>query len=315
MYIDFFEEYIMEIYVISTDKDFSQKQKDRLAEMGKVIFCDSLDKFLKSGVLRSRAEKIVAIRPTFCDYRFDNNIIDSIPNLRAISVYTTSCHYLDLDYCKKKGIIVTNTPGYATDAIAEYLYFLALCCLKRLPMQIKYGKQEFSDIFLQSELRGKKVGIIGLGQIGKKIADMCYKAGNKIFYYSLNKYSDEYRAIGLQELFTNCDIIFCTLTIDSTTQNLITDHHLMSMKKSAVFISGTGPYLHNHNLLLDMVGKGKLFGYGLEEPNKTVMDYEGNVMVTSEYAWFTKEAKSKRKDIMIDGIQGIVRNNIINRLV
>lgn len=305
----------MEIYVISYDKDFSKKQLERLHEMGKVIFCDSMEAFLKSGVLRSRAEKIVAIRPTFCDYSFPNEVIDKIKNLRAICVYTTSCHYLDLDYCKSKGIIVTNTPGYATDAIAEYLYFLALCCLKRLPIQIKYGKQEFSDIFLQSELKNKKVGIIGMGNIGKKIADMCYRAGNKIFYYSLNKYIDEYRMIGLQELFTNCDIIFCCLTIDGTTQDLITDHHLLSMKKSAVFISGTGPYLHNHRLMLDLVGRGKIFGYGLEEPNKTVMDYEGNVMVTSEYAWFTKEAKSKRKDIMIDSIEGVIRNNIINRLI
>ncbi len=305
----------MEIYVISTDKDFSQKQKERLNELGKVIFCDSLDKFLKSGVLRSRAEKIVAIRPTFCNYTFSNDIIDSIANLKAISVYTTSCHYLDLEHCRQRGIIVTNTPGYATDAIAEYLYFLALCCLKKLPLQIKYGKQEFSDIFLQSELRNKKVGIIGMGNIGKKIADICYRAGNKVFYYSLNKYIDEYRMIGLQELFTNCDIIFCTLTIDSSTQNLITDNHLQSMKKSAIFISGTGPYLHNHKLLLDMVSKGKVFGYGLEEPNKTIMDYEGNVMVTSEYAWFTSEAKSKRKDIMIDAIEGVVRNRVINRLI
>jgi lactate dehydrogenase-like 2-hydroxyacid dehydrogenase len=305
----------MEIYVISTDKDFTTKQKERLDSLGKVIFCDSLDKFLKSGVLKSRAEKIIAIRPSFCDYSFSNEIIDKINNLKAISVYTTSCHYLDLDYCKKKGIVVTNTPGYATDAIAEYLYFLALCCLKRLPIQIKYGKQEFSDMFLQSELRNKKVGIIGMGNIGKKIADMCYRAGNKIFYYSLNKYIDEYRMIGLQEIFTNCDVIFCTLTIDSSTQNLITDHHLMSMKKSAVFISGTGPYLHNHDLILDMVSKGKVFGYGLEEPNKTIMDYQGNVMVTSEYAWFTKEAKQKRKDIMIDGIESVIKNNVINRLV
>ncbi len=305
----------MEIYVISSDKDFSKKQLERLNDLGKVIFCDSLPKFLKSGVLRSRAEKIIAIRPTFCDYTFTNEIIDSIKNIRAISVYTTSCHYIDLEYCKRKGIVVTNTPGYATDAIAEYLYFLAMCCLKRLPLQIKYGKQEFSDIFLQAEFKNKKVGIIGLGQIGKKIADMCYKTGNKIFYYSLDKYIDEYRMIGLQELFTNCDIIFCTLPINSSTQNVITDSHLMSMKKSAIFISGTGPYIHNHNLLLDMVSKGKIFGYALEEPNKTIMDYEGNVMVTSEYAWFTKEAKSKRRDIWIDSIESVVRGRVINKLI
>ncbi len=305
----------MDIYVISTDKDFTNKQKERLSSLGNVIFCDSLEKFLKSGVLRSKREKIVAIRPTFCNYYFSNEIIDKIANLKAICLYTTSCHYIDLKYCKRKGIIVTNTPAYATDAIAEYLYFLALCCLKKLPLQIKYGKQEFSDIFLQGELKDKKVGIIGMGQIGKQIADKCYKQGNKIFYYSLDKYIDEYRMIGLQELFTNCDVIFCTLTIDASTQKLITDNHLLSLKKNAVFISGTGPYIHNHDLLCDLVSRGKVFGYGLEEPNKTIFDYEGNVMVTSEYAWFTKEAKQKRKDIMIDGIESVVKGYAKNRLI
>ena len=66
----------MEIYVISYDKDFTKKQLERLNEMGKVIFCDSMEKFLKSGVLKSRAEKIIAIRPTFCDYSFQNEVID-----------------------------------------------------------------------------------------------------------------------------------------------------------------------------------------------------------------------------------------------
>lgn len=305
----------MEIYLISTSKDFSKKQLEKLDSLGKVIFCESLASFLKSGVLKSKKEKIVAIRPTFCNYTFSNEIIDNIPNLKAICLYTTSCHYVDLEHCKQKGIIVTNTPDYATDAIAEYMYFLALCCLKKLPIQVKYGKQEFSDIFLQGEMRDKKIGIIGMGNVGKKVADICYKRGNKIFYYSLDKYIDEYRMIGLQELFTNCDIIFCLLPINKTTYGLITDDHIKSMKKSAIFVSGTGPYIHNHDLVCDMVAKGKIFGYALEEPNKTISDYEGNVMVTSEYAWFTQEAKQKRKDIMIDSIESVINSTPKNRLL
>lgn len=305
----------MEIYLISTSKDFSKKQLEKLDSLGKVIFCESLASFLKSGVLKSKKEKIVAIRPTFCNYTFSNEIIDNIPNLKAICLYTTSCHYVDLEYCQQKGIIVTNTPDYATDAIAEYMYFLALCCLKKLPIQVKYGKQEFSDIFLQGEMRDKKIGIIGMGNVGKKVADICYKRGNKIFYYSLDKYIDEYRMIGLQELFTSCDIIFCLLPINKTTYGLITDEHIKSMKKSAIFVSGTGPYIHNHDLVCDMVAKGKIFGYALEEPNKTISDYEGNVMVTSEYAWFTQEAKQKRKDIMIDSIASVINSTPKNRLL
>ena len=305
----------MEIYFISTQDDFSKSQIARLNNLGKVIFCDSLEKFLRSGVLKSKKDKIVAIRPTFCNYTFTNEIMDNISNLKGICLYTANARYVDLSYCRAHGIVVCNAPDYATDAIAEYMYFLALCCLKKLPIQIKYGKQEFSDIMLQGEMKNKKIGIIGLGKVGRKVAEMCNKNGNRIFYYSLDKYTDEYRMIGLQELFTNCDIIFSLLPIDDTTRGLITDNHLLSMKKNAIFVSGTGPFIHNHALLCDMVSKGKIFGYALEEPNKTINDYEGNVMVTSEYAWFTEEAKTKRKDIMIDCIESIINGSPKNRLV
>ncbi len=302
----------MEIYLVGYDKYFNQNQLIRLKKLGKVYFLDTQEKLDNAPYYTSKAPKIIAISPSFCNYNFGRNIIDKITNLKAICLYTHSSHYIDVDYCKSKGIVVTNTRNYACDAIAEYMLFLMFCVMRQLPMQIKYGKQDFSDFFMQKQLEGKTVGIVGLGNIGTKIAELCSKLGMKIIYWSYNDSNPKYQAVSLNELFAKSDIIFSMLAISDLSKTFITDELLTSMKKDAIFVSGTSTVLHNHELVLELVRKNRIYGYALEEANKTVNDYMGNVMVTSEYAWFTKEAKQKRIELWLECIESAAYDKPIN---
>lgn len=302
----------MEIYFISFDKYFNQEQLKMLKKLGKVIFLDSQDKLENPPFFKSKEEKIIAISPSFCEYTFTNNTINKIPNLKALCLYTTTTHYIDVEHCRRKGIIVTNTRNYATEAIAEYMMFLMMCVLRKLPLQIKYGKQEFSDFFLQGQTKGKTVGIVGLGNIGSKIAENCTQLDMKVCYWSYQNRDDRYKFLSLKELFSKCDIIFNMLVINDKSKTFITDDMLRSMKQSAIFVSGTSTYIHNHDLVLDMVRKNQIYGYALEQSNKTIKDYMGNVMVTSEYGWFTKEAKQKRVQLWLDCIKGVIDEKPIN---
>lgn len=304
----------MEIYFIGFDKYFSTSQQDKLKTFGKVYYLDSLQKIENAPFYKSKDNKIIAISPSFCNYTFTNSMIDRISNLKSICLYTTTYHYIDVDYCHKKGIIVTNIKNYAQEAIAEYMIFLMMCVLRKLPLQIKYGKQEFSDFFLQSQVSGKVVGIIGLGNIGTKIAQICTSLGMKVFYWTYKDLNPKYDYMPLKDIFKNCDIIFSMLVINELSKTFITDEMLTSMKKDAVFVSGTSTYIHNHELVLEMVRKNKIYGYALEEPNKHINDYMGNVMVTCEYGWFTKEAKQKRVSMWIDCIESIIKNKPINKV-
>ncbi len=306
----------MEIYIVGYDKYFEPKQLSNLKRLGKVYFLDTQEKLDKAPFYKSKDEKIIAISPSFCDYNFGRNIIDKIANLKAICLYTHSTHYIDVDYCKSKGIIITNTRNYACDAIAEYMMFLMLCVMRKLPLQIKYGKQEFSDFFMQKQLVGKTVGIVGLGNIGTKIADICSHLGMNIIYWSYNDTNTnrDYKAVSLKELFSTSDVIFSMLAISDLAKTFITDDLLVSMKKEAIFVSGTSTDLHNHELVLELVRKNKIYGYALEETNKTINDYMGNVMVTSEYGWYTQEAKQYRVQLWLDCIESVVKNKPINKV-
>lgn len=304
----------MEIYIVGYDKYFEPRQLSNLKRLGKVYFLDTQEKLDNAPFYKSKDEKIIAISPSFCDYNFGRNIIDKITNLKAICLYTHSTHYIDVDYCKSKGIIITNTRNYACDAIAEYMMFLMLCVMRKLPLQIKYGKQEFSDFFMQKQLVGKRVGIVGLGNIGTKIAQICQNLGMEIVYWSYNDGNDKYRQVSLKELFSTSDVVFSMLAISDLAKTFITDELLTSMKKEAIFVSGTSTDLHNHELVLELVRKNKIYGYALEEANKTINDYMGNVMVTSEYAWYTQEAKQYRIQLWLDCIESVVKNKPINKV-
>lgn len=298
----------MEIYVIHKKSQFNKRQQERLSNLAKTFYIEEAKNI--GAIYKSNSPKIVAIDPSIAGYKIDATFLSKINNLKAICLFTTTTHYVDMNYCKKNNIMVTNNINYAGEAIAEYLVFLAMCCCKKLPLQIKFGKQEFSSIFTQTQLKGKIAGIIGLGNIGIILADICTRMGMKVFYWSKDNRDPRYRYVELDQLFLYSDIVFNVLAINKDTVKLIKDDYLNSMKKSAIFISGTSTHLHNHELLLDNVKRGRLFGYGLEEKDKTVMDYAGNVMVTSEYAWFTKEAMSARCDIWIDGIEIALKRNV-----
>ena len=118
-------------------------------------------------------EKILAIDPDFCDWKINNIDIENIPNLKAICLETTSFNWIDIDFAKSKGIPVTNIKGFSTDAVAEWAFMMAINLSKKIPLIIRSGWKQDYEKFQGIELKGKKVAVIGLGNIGKRIAELC----------------------------------------------------------------------------------------------------------------------------------------------
>ena len=177
------------------------------------------------------------------------------------------------------------------------------CLSKKLPLQLKNNsKQDFSNEFLQMELTGKTVGVVGYGNIGKRICEITKSIGMTPTYYNRTEKESNFKAVTLSELFANSDVIFITLSNTPETKNIVTNKLLLSMKKTAILISGTGIELHNDNIVRNMLKDNKLYGFGAELPNKSYKDYGGNAMITSEYAWFTSEATERRIQIIIKNL-------------
>ena len=93
----------------------------------------------------------------------------------------------------------------------------------------------------------------------------------------------------LSNLFKTCDVIYICLQVNDETKKLITDDLLKNLKHNAIFISCTGKRLFNYKIIEKKVANNELFGYAIDEPDTLLSGYKGNVMVTSEYGWFTEE--------------------------
>ena len=283
----------IEICIVAERELFDDNHIDNLEKLGKVIFLrkNSFKEFL----IKDSNKKIIVYDPDFGGWDFKDEILEKSKNILAVFLGTTDKSYINLELCNKLDISVYNIPKYAGDSVAEYLVMYMFSCAKKLPLQIKNeNRQVFDDVFLQMQLKNKKVGIVGLGNIGSKIADICDGIGMKVCYWNKKIKQSDYEYISLKTLFKTCDVIYLCLQINDETKKIITDDLLKSMKKNTIFISCTGKQLFNYKIIENKINNQELFGYAIEEPDITIDTYKGNVMVTSEYGWFTKEASKQR---------------------
>lgn len=279
----------IDIIFVTDKKLFNNKYINNLKNIGYVLFFTK-DNFVEK-ITANRNKKIIVYDPDFGGWSFPQEILLKTKNILGIFLGTTDKSYIDLKLCEQKQIKVFNIPRYAGDSVAEYLVMYMFACAKKIPLQIKNNnKQDFDDEFLQMQLIGKKVGIVGLGNIGKKIADICDGIGMKVYYWNRRLKQTNYEYMPLKKMFETCDVIYLCLQINDETKKIITDDLLLLLKDNTIFISCTGKQLFNYNVIEKKIAKGELFGYAIEEPDISLDKYKGNVMVTSEYGWFTKDA-------------------------
>ena len=298
----------MKIFVVGEEQLFNSSQKEKIEKYEEIVFLDS-SSFIDN-IVTDFSEKIIVYDPDFGGWNFPKEILEQSQNLKAIFLGTTDKSYIDLDCCKEKNIEVFNIPRYAADSVAEYLVMYMFNCAKKIPLQIKNNnKQEFTSMYEQIQLKDKKVGIVGFGNIGSRIANICNGIGMNVCYWDRKQKECNYTFISLEELFSTCDVIYLCLSINVETKNLITDKLLNRIKADCIFISCTGKSLFNYSLIEEKIRNNELFGFALEEPNRELSSYDGNVMVTSEYAWFTKEANEARINLWTEIIVDFLNKN------
>lgn len=305
----------MEIYVIGNKKDFSAEQIKNLENVGNLKFIEEKHDMYNAEYIKSNESKVIAIDPDLIDWNLPNDIIDRIPNLKGICLMSTSFCYVDIEFCKQKDIVVTNVPKYSTDSVAEYACFLMMAIAKKLPLQLKNDlKEDFSNQYMQMQVKGKRAVIIGLGAIGTRIGEILQGMGLEVMYWSRKSRNDKFQYIELEEAFRTADFIFPTFSINEQTKTIITDELINSMKSTASIISRLEKDIFNTDLILNKVKNKELYGFAFENSNDNLNNYEGNVMVTSQYAWYTEEAFENCIKIWTESIESVVTGEVKNKV-
>lgn len=280
-------------------KGFSLELQQKLASQFDVTYYG--DPKHVSKVASVQGDKVVALDPDLLDWTFDASQIDGLGPVKALILPTTSFSWIDTAHARQKGIPVTNVPNYCTNSVAEYAVMMAFNLARRMPLVAQAGYKQDLGLHQGIDLHGRKVGIVGLGHIGTRIAELCQGLGMDVTYYSRKSRDPRFRSVELEELFRSCDVVFPTLAKNEQTKTLITNEMLLSMKPDALFVSIVHE-VYDHELLIRRVQEGRLFGYGFEQLNASPLDHKANILALPTLAWATRESIANNLRLWVEAM-------------
>lgn len=260
-----------------------------------------------------------------CKVVIDKKVIDSCQSLKLICVAATGTNNVDVDYALSKGIPVKNVAGYSTESVAQLAVSMVLTLVARLGYYdnfVKTGEYSRSDMFTHYgpvffELKGKKLGIIGLGNIGRRVASIFEAFGMDIVYHSVSgrNLSSVYTHVNLTELLKVSDIISVHCPLTPQTRNLINQENIAVMKPSAVIVNLARGGIVNEGDIVDALNENRIGAFGTDvfdkEPIAPDSPFMGlkcleNVILTPHIAWTSIEARTLLISKLIDNIKSFI---------
>lgn len=239
-------------------------------------------------------------------------VMDALPILRCISRVGVGMDSVDLDYAQKKGITVTNTPDGPTRGVAELTLALTLSLLRKIPqadanMKNRIWKKQIGNLFL-----GKKIGIIGLGRIGRTVAELFKALGNTVSGYDLYPDLDwakshDVEVLDLESVLSNSDIITLHVPGNSDGSPMLGKNEISKIKSGAFLINVARGGVVDESALLEALKHDHLAGAAIdvfsEEPYSGPFCDLDNVVLTPHLGSYAKEGKLQME---IDAVQNLI---------
>lgn len=252
-------------------------------------------------------------------------LLDAAPSLKLVCEAATGVNNIDLEACRERGIPVRNVAGYSTDSVVQATFMHILSLLGNAPYfdnAVKSGLYSASPIFTDVsrpfvEIRGKRMGIIGMGAIGTGVARVAEAFGMEVVYYSTSGtgHCTEWPSISLEELMRTSDVISIHAPYNERTAGLIGLEQLKMMKPSAVIVNmGRGGIIVEKDLA-EVVDEGLIGGAALDVFEKEPVPADSPLLhtrhpellrFTPHTAWASVEARKR----LVSAIAGNIRDSI-----
>lgn len=234
------------------------------------------------------------------------------PNVKLICEFATGFDNCDLAYCSSRGIRVTNVADYCTGMVAQHTFAMALALSEKLihyDTYVKSGAYSAQDRFSNfdipfCELEGKTWGIVGMGHIGRRVAQLAAAFGCRVIFYSVtgNSTCKEYAQVDKDTLFSESDFLSLHCPLSDLTRNLIDEAALKKMKKTAVLLNVARGKVVDNTALYNALVNGEIAAAGLdvveEEPLKPTnplsnLKDSSKLIITPHLAWASVEARTR----------------------
>lgn len=258
--------------------------------------------------------------------------IDMLPKLQYIGVNATGYNVVDINYARQKGVIVTNIPAYSTESVAQMVFAHLFNVANRVEYyarQNRKGRWASNPDFCYwdtplIELYGKTIGIIGLGNIGMRVAQIASALGMKVTAVTSKDSAylpPHIQKVTIEELFAGSDIITLHCPLNAETKEMVNRTSLRQMRQGAIIINTGRGGLVNDQDIADALCEGRLSAYCADvltdEPPSA--DYPllhcDKAYLTPHIAWATREARSRLIDIAIDNVRAFCQGkpqNVVN---
>ena len=248
--------------------------------------------------------------------------IGNAKNLKLVCVTATGTNNLDKEYLKKRGIAWRNVAGYSTESVTQHTFALLFYLLEKIRYYDDYVKDEkyindtvfthFAEHF--NEVNGKTWGIIGLGTIGRRVADIAKAFGARVIYYSASgsPAQEGYEQVDFETLLTTSDIVSVHAPLNEYTKDLMDREAFAKMKKTAIFLNlGRGPIVVEQDLY-EALETGEIAAAGLDvlceepmsetNPLAKIKDSK-KLIITPHIAWASVEARNRLMQIIAEQIR------------
>ena len=257
--------------------------------------------------------------------------MEALPQLKYIGVLATGYNVVDIEAAKARGIVVTNIPAYSTSSVAQMVFAHILNITQRVG---HYAEDNAKGRWTESvdfcywdtnllELDGKKMGIVGFGNIGKATARIAQAFGMEVLVYTSkeqHELPEGMKKTSLDGLFAECDVVSLHCPLTPETKEMVNAERLKLMKSQAILINtGRGPLINEQDLA-DALNEGRIGAAGLDvlsvEPSvkDNPLLSAKNCFITPHIAWATKEARTRLMNIAVGNLKAYKEGHIINNV-
>lgn len=304
--------------------------------LGKDLDFSGLNELGETVIYPMTLQELVADRIADTDVVILNKVkltesnLKDVKNLKLICVFATGYDNIDTEFCAKNGIAVCNVVGYSTDSVAQLTLSMALSLYTRLADYTEYvnsgaysisGRQnQLEPVY--HEISGKTWGIVGMGNIGRKVAQVATALGCKVIVYS-RTHKEGYENVDIDTLCETADIISVHTPLTPETQNLINKERISKMKQGAVYINVARGKVNDEEAVADAVISGKIAAgidvystepFPIDHPYTKLLNCK-NACLTPHMAWAAYEARVRCLDEIVENIKTFYDGGKRNRVV
>lgn len=259
----------------------------------------------------------------------DESILRNAPSLKLICVAATGTNNIDLKAAESRGIHVCNAVAYSTNSVAQHCLALCLELMHKNRHRNMRARSDWShsEVFSMvgsdfEELSSKRWGILGLGAIGSRVAELAHAFGAEVVYHSVSEglWNTKFECVTLDELITTSDILSIHTSLRASTRYLFDKSRFNSLKQGVIFLNMARGEICEPTALLDWLRHADYGGVGLDvlEQEPPVLNHpvllleDPRILITPHMAWTSVQSRQRLLETIIDNIDAFQRGQLIN---